>query len=92
MLNIAGLAIGISAALEIYLIVHYQCSFDRFEKTGERLYRVVSTMHFPGQEFNLPGDPLPLTEAVGREISAVEIAAPIRLFGGDPTVTSLRAE
>ena len=31
-INIAGLAIGISAALVIYLIVHYEFSFEKFQK------------------------------------------------------------
>jgi putative ABC transport system permease protein len=31
-INVAGLSIGISAALVIYLIVHYDFTFDRFER------------------------------------------------------------
>jgi putative ABC transport system permease protein len=91
LINIAGLAIGISASLVIYLIVHYQFSFDHFEKNNDRIYRTVSIMHFPGQEFKLPGVPMPMANAIERDISAVEIAAPIRLFGGDPTVSIKRS-
>jgi len=32
LINIGGLAIGISAALVIYLIVQYEFSFDKFHK------------------------------------------------------------
>jgi putative ABC transport system permease protein len=49
LINILGLALGISATLEIYLIVHHEYSFDRFQKNGNRVYRVVSEMHFPDQ-------------------------------------------
>ncbi len=36
-INIAGLAIGISASLVIYLIVQYEYSFDKFHKDGDRI-------------------------------------------------------
>lgn len=41
-INILGLSIGISASLEIYLLVNYHFTFDKFEKDNERIYRVVS--------------------------------------------------
>jgi hypothetical protein len=41
-LNVAGLAIGISACLVIYLIVHFELSFDAFHPDRERIYRVYS--------------------------------------------------
>ena len=34
LINIAGLAIGISAALVIYLIVQHEFSYEKFQKTG----------------------------------------------------------
>jgi putative ABC transport system permease protein len=86
LINIAGLSIGISASLVIYLIVNYQFSFDKFEKDRQRIFRVVSIMHFPGQEFKLPGVPMPMADAVTREISSVEISIPIRLFSDNPSV------
>ena len=45
-INVAGLSIGISAALVIYLIVSYDFSFDKFEKDSDRIYRVVSDFKF----------------------------------------------
>jgi len=41
-INMLGLAVGISASLVIYLIVHYELSFDKFETDGDRIYRVVN--------------------------------------------------
>jgi putative ABC transport system permease protein len=40
-INIAGLATGIAACVLIFLVLHYQLSFDNFHPDGERLYRVV---------------------------------------------------
>ncbi len=46
-INIIGLSIGISASLVIYLIVHYDFTFDKFQKDGNRIYRVVTDFKFP---------------------------------------------
>jgi len=47
LINIAGVAIGISASLVIYLIVQHEFNFDKFHKDGDRIYRVVSKIEFP---------------------------------------------
>jgi putative ABC transport system permease protein len=72
LINIAGLAIGISASLVIYLIVHYEFSFDKFEKDRDRIYRVVTNMHFPDQDFPNSGVPGPLPVVVRDEIPGIE--------------------
>jgi len=72
LINIFGLAIGISAALVIYLIVDYEFSFENFQKDRERTYRVVTNMHFPDQDFKNSGVPGPLPEAARNEIPGIE--------------------
>lgn len=76
LINIIGLAIGISASLVIYLIVSYDFSFDKFEKDRDRIYRVVSDMKFPDNDFKNSGVPLPLIAAAEKEITGVELFAP----------------
>src|SRR5712672_2202342 len=71
-INIAGLAIGISAALVIYLIVHYEFSYEKFQKDNDRIYRVVTNMHFPDQDFKNAGVPGPLPSLVRNEIPGIE--------------------
>ena len=71
-INIAGLAIGISAALVIYLIVHYEFSFEKHQPDRDRIYRVVTNMHFPDQDFKNAGVPGPLPAAVRNEITGIE--------------------
>ena len=72
LINIAGLAIGISASLVIYLIVHHEFSYEKFQKDGDRIYRVVTNMHFPERDFKNAGVPGPLPDAVRSEIPGIE--------------------
>jgi putative ABC transport system permease protein len=72
LINIAGLAIGISASLVIYLIAHHEFSYEKFQKDGDRIYRVVTNMHFPEQDFKNAGVPGPLPDAVRSEIPGIE--------------------
>lgn len=75
LINISGLAIGISAALVIYLIVQYEFSFDTFHKDGDRIYRVVSKIEFPDLTINNSGVPVPTVEAARTEITGLETVA-----------------
>ena len=76
LINILGLALGISATLVIYLIVHHEFSYDRFQKDNDRIYRVVSDMKFPDAPFKLSGVPVPLATAVANQVTGVELAVP----------------
>ncbi|AHM62870.1 hypothetical protein D770_23125 [Flammeovirgaceae bacterium 311] len=42
LINLLGLSIGIAAVVVIFLIAHYENSFDRFHSDSERIYRIVS--------------------------------------------------
>lgn len=80
-INIIGLSIGISSSLVIYLIVSYSFSFDKFEKDGDRIYRVVSNMKFPDIDFKNAGVPLPLIHAAQKEITGVDLFTPFSTAG-----------
>ncbi len=72
LINIMGLAIGISASLVIYLIVHYEFSYEKFHKDRDRIYRIVTNMHFPDQDFKNSGVPGPLPASVRSEVTGIE--------------------
>jgi putative ABC transport system permease protein len=74
-INILGLSIGISAALVIFMMVKYDYSFDRFEPSQDRIYRVVTD----GDGWKNQGVPVPLAEALKQNISGTETVA--ALFG-----------
>jgi putative ABC transport system permease protein len=90
-INIAGLAIGISASLVIYLIVQYDFSFDKFEKDNNRIYRVVSDYTFSGQSSHDSGVPHAMPAAVANEITGVEVVAPFRTWN-DGVKVSINSE
>jgi len=72
-INIAGLSIGISAALVIFLIVQYDYSFDKFEKDNRRIYRVVenNTLKVSGKSNGSSAVPDPLGNAVNNEVTGL---------------------
>jgi len=76
-INVLGLSIGISAALVIYLLIHYDLTFDKFHKDGDRIYRVVTNFSFSGSPGNNPGICGPLPWAVKNEVTGLQQAAPI---------------
>jgi len=72
LINISGLAIGISASLVIYLIVQHEFNFDKFHKDGDRIYRVVSKMEFPDMTIHNSGVPVPTVAAARNDITGLE--------------------
>ncbi len=75
LINISGLAIGLSAALVIYLIVQHDFSYDKFHKDADRIFRVTSTIRFPDLTIHNSGTPLPTFAAVSKEATGLEAAA-----------------
>lgn len=72
LINIAGLAIGISASLVIYLIVQHEFNYDRFHKDGDRIYRVVSKIEFTDMTIHNSGVPIPTVKAMREEVTGIE--------------------
>jgi putative ABC transport system permease protein len=78
LVNVAGLALGICACLVIWVIVHYEFSFDRDHPDGARIYRINSFLQFmkdqPEQLQN--GVVVEMPEAVRTGIPGVATVAP----------------
>ncbi len=86
-INIIGLSIGISASLVIYLIVHYDFSFDKYHKDSDRIYRVVSNYSFQGNRSYNYGVCGPLAGAIKTDAAGVELTAPLYTLNPDVSVT-----
>lgn len=81
-INVIGLSIGISAALVIYLIVHFDLTFDKFEKDSDRIYRISSSFVFQGDKGYNPGVTTALTQSID-QVPGVEYSVPIWSLGPD---------
>lgn len=92
LINVVGLSIGISAALVIYLIVHYDFTFDKFHKDGDRIYRVVSNFKFQGNENHSYGVTGPMAAGIKNNVTGVELIAPLFTINPDVTVTGKHNE
>jgi hypothetical protein len=77
-INVIGLSIGISASLVIFLLVQYDFTFDKFEKDGARIYRVVAHGKNNGATWQNGCLSEPMGAAAKKEVSGLEIVAPIR--------------
>lgn len=86
-INILGLAIGISASLVIYLLVNYHFTFDKFEKDNDRIYRVVSNFKFSGEIYRNSGVTDPMAVAVQKEVTGLDAVVPFRQWNGDAKIS-----
>ncbi|MGZ3836637.1 MAG: ABC transporter permease, partial [Mucilaginibacter sp.] len=85
-INIAGLAVGIAACLLIFLIVHFETSFDNFHKKKDHIYRVVSASQTPNGFQLGSGVPLPTSEGLRLDFSQIKDVAAIFRYGGHYSV------
>ena len=76
-INVTGLSVGIAACLVIYLLVQHDFTFDKFEKDGNRIYRVVTNFNFEGTPGSNPGVSGPLPAAVKNQVTGVEVSAQV---------------
>ena len=87
LINIIGLSIGITASIAIYLIVHYDFTFDKFHRDDDRIYRVVSNFSFQGQQGSNCGICAPAAGAAKTQTTGVELSTPIFTLTPDVFVT-----
>lgn len=85
-INLTGLAIGMSLGMMILLIVKEQFSFDNFHADIDRIYRINTVALREGYEEPYASSPLPLGEAVSTEYTFAESVVSLnRSFRNDLT-------
>ncbi len=76
-INIAGLTIGIAACLLIFLIVHFETSFDNFHTKKDHIYRVITVSNDPDGVHHEGGVPLPIAEGLRADFPELKTVAQI---------------
>ncbi len=83
-INVTGLTVGIAACLLIFLVVHFETSFDNFHKKKDSIYRVFTVSKTPqGITYN-SGVPMPIGEGLRLDYPNLLVAS---IFKTDKQIT-----
>lgn len=84
LINILGLAVGIAASLLIFLVIHYETSYDNYQSRHDRIFRMVTTernLSDGGIVSTYSLTPRPLADALRSSFSALEKVAALQGIG-----------
>lgn len=73
--NVAGLTLGITGSIVLFLLLHRILTFDNFHSKYDRIYRVVSESDNNGGKFYTPGIPTILSPAFKTDFPEAEEVA-----------------
>ncbi len=86
LLNVAGLAVGITACILIFLLLRFELSFDNFHARPDRIYRVATEFDGPEGKGYTGGLPDPAPDALRTDFPQLEAVAPIyTIYNGQMT-------
>jgi putative ABC transport system permease protein len=71
-LNIAGLTLGITCSLVLFLLINHLLSFDTYHSKKDRIYRVVTESDGNSGRFYTPGVPPALPDAFKNDFPEAE--------------------
>ena len=74
LINILGLAVGMTACFLIFLYVRFETSFDNFHSKADRIYRVVSEVRTPTETIHTGLTTTPVAINLKRDFPEVEEA------------------
>jgi putative ABC transport system permease protein len=84
LINISGLAVGITACILIMLFVKSEFSYDKFHNQADRLYRAWQHEKYEGQDFINTVTPLPMGAAI--QANYPEVENNCRIYSINPNV------
>src|SRR5580698_2363032 len=84
-INIAGLAAGISICLLIFITIQFELSYDNFHSKKDRIYRVLTEYHHAdaANVFYGSGVPFAMPAGLKNSFPQIEQAVPIYSEGND---------
>jgi hypothetical protein len=89
-IHILGLSLGICRCLVLFLITHYELSFDRQWQDGNRIYRIVGDIHRPDGEQGFLNSPI--KDVAGFETQIPGFEAKAAVFNMDGNIAVPQAE
>jgi len=84
--NIAGLALGLSVCILIVLFAVDEWGYDKYNEKADRIFRLVTDLRLSGGSFHSISVPSPMGKTLVKEYPAVESAVRIRRVRGDVLV------
>ena len=81
--NIIGLAVAFTCSILLFLMVHYEYSFDRFQKNGDRLYQLYHLAHEQRGDTKGSAMSYPVAAAYKAEVPGIVKATAIMPAGSD---------
>ena len=73
-INVLGLAVGLTACFLIFLYVRFELSYDAFHSNAGRIYRIVCDVKTPSETVRANGPAWPVGPALKREFPEIESA------------------
>lgn len=74
-INVLGLALGITCSIVIFLILRFELSYDNFHPAGDRTYRIVTEYTKSATPGYNAGITYPLPEALRQDFAELEYVA-----------------
>lgn len=89
LINVLGLALGLSCGILIFSLVNYHLGFDKFHANADRVYRITSELH--NETVSKYGSvPQPIGAAMREDYPFVEKVSMLISFGGNISFPSRR--
>lgn len=82
LINVLGLALGITCSLLIFVVIDFELSFDTFHAKKDRVYRINTNSIRPSGVFGVPASPYPIAGALRSDFPEIEEVAMVRYDGG----------
>ncbi|MCE7993516.1 MAG: FtsX-like permease family protein [Roseivirga sp.] len=82
-INVAGLVLGITCGLVLFMLVKYELSFNNYHENGDQIYRISSATTVEGSTSFVGGVPIPMLDAAKEEIVGLENATLLWSPGSD---------
>jgi putative ABC transport system permease protein len=71
-LNVAGLSVGLAMFILILLFVGYEFRYEKHHRNADRIYRLIIEQNLGDRIFTASTSPVPLAEALKRELPEVQ--------------------